>query len=276
MAAGDSYAGITVPEGDPGQLEGLAQSYAGLAGAVDSAAAVFDAFPSELPMWQGPASVAFAAASDMGGGGARSAGSMLDKQAGSLRVYADDLDAAQRKAERAIDDARDAARRMREAEQMIDDARDRQSEANQRAAGAELVLAATRAVGIDFGGAEAAKAQAEREAVEAADDERRARRLLEQAIERSRGRKAPWRGSRRRSPHRRSPSGWSSRCNNAGRRSRRARCAGRSERRGRWSAARDPLALRPARRRLGGEGVRHARDDPGLHGRDWWLDVRRP
>lgn len=183
MAAGDSYAGIAVPEGDPEQLRGLGRSYSGLAGAVDSAATVFDALPNELSMWQGPASVAFAGASVMGGGGARSAGSVLDGNAATLRVYADDLDDTQRKAERAIEDARDAARRMREAEKMIDDARDRQAEANQRAAGAELVLVATGAVGIDFGGAEAAKAQAERDAAEAAGDERRARRLLEQAIE---------------------------------------------------------------------------------------------
>ena len=45
------------------------------------------------------------------------------------------------------------------------------------------MLAATGAVGIDFAGAETAKAQAERDALDAAADERRARRLLEQAIE---------------------------------------------------------------------------------------------
>lgn len=183
MAAGDSFAGIAVPEGDPGELRGLAQTFSAVAGSMDTVSTTFRAFPAELSAWQGPASVAFAGASLVGGTGAASAGSALDGHARAIREYADELEAAQRKAERAIDDARDAQRRIDRALEAIADARQRQADARERAAGAEIAIAATGAIGAPSADAVAAREEAEGAAASAAADERRAHHVLEQARE---------------------------------------------------------------------------------------------
>ena len=116
---------------------------------MDTVSTAFRAFPAELSAWQGPASVAFAGASIVGG--AASAGSVLDGHARAVREYADEPSSpSARPSGRSR--TRDAQRRIERAEEMIADVRQRQADARDRAAGA-------------------------------AADERRARHMLEQARE---------------------------------------------------------------------------------------------
>ena len=53
----ESYAGITVPEGEPGGLRAAASQFTGLAGSLEGASAELRGLPGSLTSWQGPASV---------------------------------------------------------------------------------------------------------------------------------------------------------------------------------------------------------------------------
>lgn len=175
MAAGDSYAGIAVPDGDPAALEELAGTFTAMAGGMDEVAGVFRGMPGLMPGWLGPASVLFASATGLGDGGARSVTNTLATNGRAVRGYADDLRAAQRKAENAIELARDAIRRIERAEELIADAQLRRAAAELAEVGAAVGLAAGAPGAASA--IEGARGQADR----AAEDEARARRMLEDA-----------------------------------------------------------------------------------------------
>ena len=63
MGRPESYAGITVPEGSPDELRTLAGSFSSASAEMLSTATTLGGLPSELGVWQGPASVNFASSS---------------------------------------------------------------------------------------------------------------------------------------------------------------------------------------------------------------------
>ena len=50
---GESYAGITVPEGDPGAVRSAAAQLHGVAGQLQGACAQLTGLPGSIPAWQG-------------------------------------------------------------------------------------------------------------------------------------------------------------------------------------------------------------------------------
>jgi uncharacterized protein YukE len=181
VARGESYAGITVPEGSPDELRTLAGSFSSTAESLQGVSARLNAMPSELSTWQGPASVGFAGSSATAASAANSGALSFLSAAISVRAYAIDLEDAQRDAERAIDDAREAKERIRQAERDIADAGRRAD-----AASLAIVAATTRIMAASLSstpdlGAEADLAAAQRALDEAQADERRAQRELDRA-----------------------------------------------------------------------------------------------
>lgn len=198
MSAGDSYGGIEVPQGDPDALRGAANQVRGSAGMLEAASAQLESMLGGLG-WRGPASIAHAGLTSTQAGMARVGVAALEGQATVISDYAETLEAAQRRADQAIEDARDADRRIRIAEREIEQAEADQRSAQTRIETARAAKAAADnrvAAGIidvlaaDAGAAAEASAAAEREIADAQRDledaqrrERRARRDLEQARE---------------------------------------------------------------------------------------------
>lgn len=145
--------------------------------------------------WMGPASAAHATLTGAQGAMTKVAVASLGQQASVISVYSDVLRAAQRKADRAIELARDADRRIRAAEADIQQAQDDQSAAKlritlardaQALARTQMVTAVADAVLGDNAAARAADAAAEeadasRDLDAAKERERQARRRLEAA-----------------------------------------------------------------------------------------------
>jgi len=94
----ESFAGITVPEGDPGGVEGVASALTGMAGALESAAGQLNALPAGMGSWQGAASVAFAGACMTTTGGIAIGAEAFAMAGGVARRYAHDLEHAQHQA----------------------------------------------------------------------------------------------------------------------------------------------------------------------------------
>jgi hypothetical protein len=193
MAGGESYGGITVPEGDPGALEAAAGRLVSTAGMLQSVSANLYGIFGGLS-WTGPASAQHASLTGTQSLVASTGADALIAQASVINGYAEVLQIAQRQAERAIERARDADRRIEDAKEDI-----RQAEADQRAAEARIVAAQaaqtrifTTAVDLLAGNAAAAaaadlaaaeEADARRDLHAAEERERVARRRLEQAEE---------------------------------------------------------------------------------------------
>jgi hypothetical protein len=181
MKPGQSHAGITIPQGDPGAVRAMAGRLDQMSGALEAASGRFGTLPGRLSTWQGPASVSFAlTAADSRRAAAEGARSFA-LQAGVARRLARGLEEAQADAEAAIEDAKDAERRIEKAQRLIDEARQRRELALLRAAAAELAIAATDIVGPASQAAIAERTRALDEAAQAADDEQRAQRMLERA-----------------------------------------------------------------------------------------------
>ena len=181
MARGESYAGISVPEGSPDELRTLAGSFSSTADSLQGVAGRLNAMPSELGSWQGPASVGFAGTSAHAASAASSGALSFLSAAVSVRAYAIDLEDAQRDAERAIDDARDAKERIRQAERDIADAGRRADAASLAIVAASTRIMAASLTSTPDAGAEADLAAAQRALDEAQADERRAQRELDRA-----------------------------------------------------------------------------------------------
>ena len=182
MAGGESYGGITVPEGDPGALEASAGRLVATAGMLDSIAGSLRGVLGGIS-WFGPASSAHAGLTGTQTLMATTASGSLLQKAAVINDYALVLEAAQRQAKKAIERAKDADRRIKEAKADIDQAVTDQVTANARIVAAQIAQtrALTSVIDLAFGDT-AAAAAADAAAAEEAD----ARRDLEAAQERER------------------------------------------------------------------------------------------
>lgn len=182
--AGDSFAGITVPQGSASGVESLGTTFDGMAGTLAGTATQLRAMPTQLGGWRGPASANFATVAFEQADIAGRAAQAFTDAGQAARTYARELREAKRITREAIEEARDAKRRIAEAEDELADAEQRLAAAEVRAAGAALRLA-TAAITLDATGdaaaAESDLAAANAEADRARDDIRRARTKLERA-----------------------------------------------------------------------------------------------
>ncbi len=193
----DSFAGITVPEGEPDGLRAGAERLAGAADRLGAARDDLAALPGAMGGWAGEASLAYRGATLTNGVGAEAAIEAVIACAAATRIYADALDDAQRRAERAIADARAAQDRIDAARRAIDDATGRAVDANRRIAAAEFARlgngvlapfdpgaeAEARAARDDRAAAEADAAAGRRRGGAAADALEGARRRGREAME---------------------------------------------------------------------------------------------
>jgi hypothetical protein len=182
MAGGESYGGITVPEGDPGALEASAGRLVSTAGLLDSISSSLRGVLGGLA-WFGPASSAHAGLTGAQSLMATTASGSLLQKAAVINDYALVLEAAQRQAKKAIELAKDADRRIKEAKADIDEAITDQGTANARIIAAQAAQSRIFSSVVDFAfGDSAAAAAVDAAAAEEAD----ARRDLEAAQERER------------------------------------------------------------------------------------------
>jgi hypothetical protein len=181
MSGGESFASITVPEGVPGALDDAAGEFGTIAGSLAGAAGELRGMPGTMSSWSGPASVSYAGACVTNSTACDAAVDVLGEAERAARVYAAKLKAAQERTRHAIEDARDAQRRIDKTEQEIAAAQRRRAAATSAAAFAARQSSIALAAGVPDPGAEAMRSQAESDALAAADDEARARRELEQA-----------------------------------------------------------------------------------------------
>jgi hypothetical protein len=182
MAGGESYGGITVPEGDPGALEASAGRLVATAGMLESISGSLRGVLGGLS-WFGPASAAHTGLTGAQSMMATSASGSLIQKAAVINDYALVLEAAQRQAKKAIERAKDADRRIKEAEADIDQAITDQGTANARIIAAQAAQSRVFSSVVDFAfGDTAAAAAVDAAAAEEAD----ARRDLEAAQERER------------------------------------------------------------------------------------------
>ena len=193
MAGGESYGGITVPEGDPGALEASAGRLVATAGMLESVSASLRGVLGGMS-WFGPASAAHAGLTSSQSLMATTGAGSLIQQAAVINDYSLVLESAQRQAERAIERAKDADRRIKEAKADIEQAVDDQAAANARIVAAQAAQARlfTSAIDLMLGNAAAAaaadaaaaeEADARRDLQAAEERERRARHRLEEAEE---------------------------------------------------------------------------------------------
>jgi hypothetical protein len=182
MAGGESYGGITVPEGDPGALEASAGRLVATAGLLESISSSLNGVLGGLS-WFGPASAAHTGLTGAQSLMATTASGSLIQKAAVINDYALVLEAAQKQAKKAIERARDADRRIKEAKADIDQAIIDQGTANARIFAAQAAQSRIFSSVVDFAfGDSAAAAAVDAAAAEEAD----ARRDLEAAQERER------------------------------------------------------------------------------------------
>ena len=177
----ESFAGITVPEGEPTALNDAAAEFGAIASTLSGAAGELRGLPGTIGSWSGPASVSYAGACMTNGTACDQAVEALGQAEQAARAYASKLEAAKERTRRAIDDARDAQRRIDQAEREIAAAQERRAAAAAAAVTASREISLAMAAGVPNPGAEAARGQAESDGAAAAADEARARRELEQA-----------------------------------------------------------------------------------------------
>lgn len=177
----ESFAGIAVPEGEPGALEAGGARLQALAGRLEGVRGGLTSLPGALAGWMGPASIAYEGGTLTNGSAVAAAIESLQACAAATRRYAAELERAQRKAERAIDDAREAQRRIDAAEAAITDAQARAGAAGARLGVAETRIVLTSIVGAPDAGAEAEASAARSALADAQADESAARRQLEAA-----------------------------------------------------------------------------------------------
>ena len=181
--AGDSYAGITVPEGSAGGVESLGTTFDGMAGTLSSAASRLRGMPGGLTGWTGPASVNFAGTAFQQADVAEKASEAFRDAGEAARVYGRELREAKRLTREAITEARDANRRIKQAERDLADAKDRLADAERRAAAAawEITVASVSLEPVSTASAEAELRAANVAADQARDDITRATKQLEHA-----------------------------------------------------------------------------------------------
>lgn len=177
----ESYAGITVPPGNPDTLRGAASSFAGVSGALERAAGQLAAMPGSIDLWRGPASVSYAGSCQTSSGSARQGVQAMHAASNAARRYAMDLEQAQHEARRAIELARDAHRRIDHAKAAIAAAQDAAAAAAVREVAATTEIAVTSAAGAPSVSALADQARAQSDGSDAAAAESRAQTELSDA-----------------------------------------------------------------------------------------------
>lgn len=180
---GESFAGITVPEGDPGGLRDSAQRMGGAAGALGEAAGELEGMPSMLGSWQGPASGSYAASCLSQSAALVRIADGRKRAASTIKTFADDLEQAREDARAAIKDAREATRRITQAQEQLTAARDRFDGAVGRAKGARTQLGVAGAGGVPRPDVQEALQKAEGDADAAEAQMRLWRDRLERARE---------------------------------------------------------------------------------------------
>ncbi len=178
---GESFAGITVPDGSPDGLHAAAADFEGLSGLLGGLAGQLQGLPGSMPSWQGPASVSYAGSCVTTAGSTTGASQSVTTAGHATRQYAHALEDAQREARQAIAEARDATNRIKRAKAEIDQARSDQATAAQQADHASHELAVSAAHGLPSPRAQASLRDAGNAADAAAGRERRARQELDQA-----------------------------------------------------------------------------------------------
>jgi len=178
---GESFAGITVPDGSPDGLRSAAGQFDGLSSLLSGVAGQLQGLPGTMASWQGPASVTYAGSCSTSAGSTTATGQAVATAGQATRDYAQRLEDAQREAKHAIAEARDATARITRAKAAIEQARSDHAAAGQQADRASHALAVSTAHGVPSPGAEADLRAAGHAAEDAAGRERRARHELEHA-----------------------------------------------------------------------------------------------
>jgi hypothetical protein len=174
----ESFAGITVPDGEPGGLRDAGEEMTRAGATLEGVAQGLGALPSSLTAWQGGGSLEYGNACATSQQ-AVAAGASAAAEAGHLLSrYASELDEAQEAARRAIRRAKDATKRKEAAEQRIEAAQRARAMAAAQAVSASTELAAGAVLGAPSPGAEADLRAAQDAEAAAAEEEARARREL--------------------------------------------------------------------------------------------------
>jgi hypothetical protein len=179
--AGESFAGITVPEGEPGAVREAAGIFTGTAGGLQGVTAGLQAIPDGLSSWRGPASASFRGATITNGAALTAGVEAMRDAARAANDYADALEDAQRDARAAINAARDAQQRIDQAESDIAAAQSARIAASERLDRAHQQAALAGMHGAPDTGAMAAASAASDEIAAADAQESRARGELERA-----------------------------------------------------------------------------------------------
>ena len=177
----ESFAGITVPEGEAGELRSAAKALSGLSHDLESAARDLDGQPTMLGGWAGPASVGIRQGVprlQRRRPRQRDRGARRQRRAAPLRRGTAD---AQRDARNAIAQARSAQHRIDRAQHAIVDARARAAAAAARDSAAASKIALTSVVGVPPPDTVAEQARARSDAAAAEFDGAGAQRELEEA-----------------------------------------------------------------------------------------------
>ena len=177
----ESFAGITVPQGEPGGLRDAASSMVGVSGQLDGVAGGLGGLPAELTMWRGDGSLIYGNACANVQGVVAGGAETVHNAAVILRRYAGELEDAQEDAKRAIRDAKDADRRRDKAQKLIDDAVAAKGYAMLQAAAASTQLTVSSALGTPSPGAQADLNTANDAIARAEYEEAAARRAWDQA-----------------------------------------------------------------------------------------------
>jgi uncharacterized protein YukE len=176
-----SFAGITVPEGEPGELRSAAKALTGLSDDLASTAHELDGQPSTLGGWVGQASVAYAGTCMQTSAALNGGSSVVQAASAALSRYGEGLQHAQHEARHAITQAREAQHRIDRAKRAIAEASARAADARARDSVAHSKIALTSIAGVPPPGAVAEQARARSDAAAAELDEYRAQRELEEA-----------------------------------------------------------------------------------------------
>jgi hypothetical protein len=179
--AGESFAGITVPEGEPGAVREAAGIFTGAAGGLQAVTSGLQAIPEGLSDWRGPASASFRGATITNGAALDAGVEAMRDAARAANDYADALEEAQREARAAVRAARDAQQRIDQAESDIAAAQSAQVAASERLERAYQQAALAGMHGAPDTGAMAAASAASDEIATAEAQETRARAELERA-----------------------------------------------------------------------------------------------
>ena len=176
----ESYAGITVPEGEPGSVRNAASTFRGVAGGLHGVSGDLSGVPGLVAAWQGPASAAFGQTAVTNGSSVDSGAEAMHACAQAATTYADELETAQEEARAAIRDARDAQDRIDAATNDIYAAQRNAMSAGYAIQAADDRIALATA-GMPDAGAVADRAAASQALTDAQSAEADARRRLEQA-----------------------------------------------------------------------------------------------